>query len=85
MTTEVQIPQDIPLVWANSFMEWVLRTPVLQSWVGKELALLTFTGRRTGKTYTTPVSYQRDGDTVTMVTKRARNGGATSRLWPRSS
>lgn len=73
MTTEVQIPQDIPPAWANSFMEWVLRTPVLQSWVGKELALLTFTGRRTGKTYTTPVSYQRDGDTVTMVTKRARN------------
>ena len=73
MTTEVQMPQDIPPAWANSLMDWALHRPVLQTWIGEEVALLTFTGRRTGKTYTTPVSYHREGDVVTLVTKRARN------------
>jgi deazaflavin-dependent oxidoreductase (nitroreductase family) len=40
--------------------------------VGQGVALLTFTGRKTGKTYIIPVSYHRDDDTVTVVTKRAR-------------
>ncbi|MCI0678160.1 MAG: nitroreductase/quinone reductase family protein [Actinobacteria bacterium] len=72
MTTEVKMPQDIPPAWANRMMVWALHRPVLRSWIGSEIAVLTFTGRRTGKRYTIPISYQRDGDVVTMVTKRAR-------------
>ena len=36
--------------------------------MGKSLALLRFTGRTSGKTYTTPVGYVRDGDRVVVVT-----------------
>ncbi|HEX2404506.1 MAG TPA: nitroreductase/quinone reductase family protein [Acidimicrobiia bacterium] len=73
VTADVQLPQDIPPNWANSMMKWALTTPGLQGMVGQGVALLTFTGRKTGKTYTIPVSYHRDGDVVTVVTKRARN------------
>ena len=70
---EALLPQDKPPAWANSLMKWVLSTPGLQAWVGRDVALLGFTGRRTGQSYTIPVSYHRDGDTVTVVTKKLRN------------
>jgi hypothetical protein len=54
-------------------MKWAVTTPGIQAWVGQGVALLTFTGRKTGKTYTLPVSYHRGDDTVTVVTKRLRN------------
>jgi deazaflavin-dependent oxidoreductase (nitroreductase family) len=41
--------------------------------VGQGVALLSFTGRKTGKPYTIPVSYHREDDIVTVITKRARN------------
>jgi deazaflavin-dependent oxidoreductase (nitroreductase family) len=42
-------------------MKFVLRSP-LHSIVDKQILLITFTGRKTGKIYTTPVSYsQLDG------------------------
>ena len=72
VTAEVQLPQDKPPQWANSMMKWALTTPGLQGMVGQGVALLTFTGRKTGKTYTIPVSYQRDGDIVSVITKRQR-------------
>lgn len=73
LTAEVKLPEDKPPEWANSLMRWALTTPGIQAMVGQGVALLTFTGRKTGKTYTVPVSYQREGDIVTVVTKRVRN------------
>jgi deazaflavin-dependent oxidoreductase (nitroreductase family) len=73
VTTEVQLPQDKPPAWVNSMMKWMLTTPGVQSMVGQGVALLTFTGRKTGKTYNIPVSYHREEDTVTVITKRVRN------------
>lgn len=70
---EVRMPEDKPPAWANSLMRWALNTPGLQAMVGREVALLGFTGRKTGQSYTIPVSYQRDGDRVTVVTKKLRN------------
>ena len=72
MTAEVQLPQDVPPKWANSMMKWALTTPGLQGMVGQGVALLGFTGRRTGKHYTIPISYHREGDVVTVITKRQR-------------
>lgn len=72
-TTGPVVPMDAPPRWANSWMKWALTTPVIQSVVGQGVALLTFEGRRTGKRYTIPVSYQREDDTVTIITKRPRN------------
>ncbi len=36
-------------------MKLMLKTPGLEQWLGRQLALLTFTGRKTGQQYTTPV------------------------------
>jgi hypothetical protein len=71
-TAPITVPDDRPPEWANSIMRWAITTKGIESWVGTGVALLTFKGRRTGKTYSIPVSYQRDGDTVTIVTKRIR-------------
>jgi deazaflavin-dependent oxidoreductase (nitroreductase family) len=71
-TIEVQLPEDVPPDWANSLMKWALKTPGIQAMVGQSVALLTFTGRKTGKSYTIPVSYYREGDTVTVISKRVR-------------
>jgi len=35
-------------------------------------ALISYRGRKTGKRYTIPVSYERQDDNVTVITKRAR-------------
>ncbi len=45
----------------NKTMKFVLRSPMHRV-VSNYLTLITFTGRKSGKTYTTPVSYyQKDG------------------------
>ena len=72
-TTDVRLPEDIPPKWANALMKLALTTPGLERMIGQGVALLTFTGHQTGQKYTIPVSYQRDGDTVTIITKRVRN------------
>jgi hypothetical protein len=71
-TAEVRMPQDKPPDWANSWMKWALTTPGIQSMVGQGVALLSFKGRKTGNLYTIPVSYHRQDDTVTIITKRQR-------------
>ena len=72
-TAKVELPQDKPPRWANSLMKWALTAPGLQRMVGEGVALLTFTGHKTGTSYTIPVSYHRDGAIVTVITKRQRN------------
>ena len=51
----------------NAMMKFILRSP-LHGLVSKSIMLITFTGQKSGKSYTTPVSYVRDGDCVTMFT-----------------
>jgi len=48
-------------------MKLVLRSPV-HGMVSKTVLLITFTGRKSGKTYTTPVDYSQDGDQVNIFT-----------------
>jgi len=71
-----QTPSVPPYV--NQAMKFVLRSPV-HGMVSKSVLLITFTGRKSGKTYTTPVSYSQDGEQVTIFThatwwKNLRNG-----------
>jgi deazaflavin-dependent oxidoreductase (nitroreductase family) len=56
----------VPQFVTNS-MKFLLRSP-LHGMVSKSVLLITFTGRRSGKTYTTPVDYSQDGDQVTVFT-----------------
>lgn len=53
--------------FVNQAMKFVLRSPA-HGLVSKSILLLTFTGRKSGKTYTTPVGYSQSGDMVTLFT-----------------
>lgn len=70
-------PPRTPPHWVNRAMIRLLRTPGVERVVGRDTALLTFTGSRSGRQYSTPVSYARDEDTV-VVTSHVR------RVWWRN-
>ena len=75
-----EIPTVPPIV--NRTMKFVLRSP-MHGIVDKKILLITFTGRKSGKTYTTPVSYSQSGDQVVVFThadwwKNLRNGASVS-------
>jgi deazaflavin-dependent oxidoreductase (nitroreductase family) len=53
--------------FVNKAMKFVLRSPV-HGMVSKSVLLISFTGRKSGKIYTTPVSYTQSGDQVTIFT-----------------
>jgi len=72
-------------MWYNSIMAFVLRSP-LHGMLSKNTMLITYSGRKSGKAYTTPVNYIQveDGLLVTSYRKRTwwRNlrGGASVTL-----
>lgn len=69
----------------NDFMSWVLRSP-LHGMLSNGMMLITITGRKTGKTYTTPVGYYVEEGYLWVITSRERmwwrnlQGGATVNL-----
>jgi deazaflavin-dependent oxidoreductase (nitroreductase family) len=54
----------------NRAMKLVLRSP-LHGAVSKTILLLTFTGRKSGTTYTTPVSYSEQDGQISIFTHAA--------------
>lgn len=70
--------------YVTSAMKFILRSP-MHGMVSKTVLLITFTGRKSGKTYTTPVDYSQDGDQVTIFThadwwKNLRSGAPVTLL-----
>ena len=59
-------------------MRLLLRSP-LHPLVSGRLALITVTGRRSGRRFTFPVGYERDGDLVTITV-----GWPQQKLWWRN-
>ncbi len=55
----------------NDFMAWVLRSP-FHGMLSGGMMLITITGRKTGKKYTTPVGYYAEGDALWVITSRER-------------
>jgi len=54
----------------NPMMTWLLNSP-LHFFVSKYYMLITFTGRKSGTVYTTPVQYKRtDGRELFIITNR---------------
>ncbi len=53
--------------YLNQAMKFILRSPV-HGMVSKSVLLISFTGRKSGKTYTTPVSYSQSGGEVMVFT-----------------
>ncbi|HLE15727.1 MAG TPA: nitroreductase/quinone reductase family protein [Anaerolineales bacterium] len=72
-------------MWYNSIMSAVLRSP-LHGMLSKNMMLITVTGKKSGREYTTPVSHTRQGDDLWVISKRERTwwrnliGGAPVRL-----
>ncbi len=58
-------------MWYNSVMAWLLRSP-MHGVISRNFMLVTVKGRKSGKPYTTPVNYSRNGDTLTVVSQRDR-------------
>jgi deazaflavin-dependent oxidoreductase (nitroreductase family) len=63
-----ETPTIPPIV--NKIMKFVLRSPV-HGLVSKTVLLITFTGRKSGKTYSTPVSYSQHDDQVYIFSHAA--------------
>ena len=55
---------------ANQVVKFLLRSP-LHGILSKNFLLITFTGHKSGKVYTTPVSYSQDGDTLYIFSHAA--------------
>jgi deazaflavin-dependent oxidoreductase (nitroreductase family) len=70
----------------NDFMAAVLRSP-FHGVLSNGMMLITVTGRKTGRKYTTPVGYYREGDYLWVITSRERTwwrnlqGGAEVELF----
>lgn len=65
----------------NPLAKRILRSP-LHSIMSRRLLLITFTGRKTGRRFTTPVAYMRQGDVLLIGAggswwKNLRDGGPT--------
>ncbi len=72
MTTTQENNPDLPApppAWLNKMIMWMLRSP-FHGIVSKNIMLITVTGRKSGKKYTLPVSYARDGDLLLCSTDR---------------
>ena len=55
----------------NDFMSWVLRSP-FHGMLSDGMMLITITGCKTGKEYTLPVGYYREGEYLWVITSRDR-------------
>ena len=55
----------------NDFMSWVLLSP-FHGLLSDGMMLITVTGSKTGKKYTTPVGYYREGGDLWVITSRDR-------------
>ncbi len=54
------------LRWVNAFFSQLAHVPLLGSVIRRRLIVIRYVGRRSGKTFETPVSYSRRGDDVTI-------------------
>lgn len=58
-------------MWFNPLMIWLIRSP-FHRLLDKSFMVLTYTGRKSGKTYRVPVNYARQGDTLLTFSLRER-------------
>ncbi|MGE5250393.1 MAG: nitroreductase/quinone reductase family protein [Bacteroidota bacterium] len=72
-------------MWYNPMMIWLLKSP-FHGVISKGVMLTSVTGRRSGRTISTPTNYLRDGDTLWVISWRDRSwwknlrGGAPMRV-----
>jgi deazaflavin-dependent oxidoreductase (nitroreductase family) len=72
-------------MWFNPMTIWLLKSP-LHGMISKGVLSVTVTGRKSGKTISTPTNYVRDGNSLWVISWRDRTwwrnlrGGANVRL-----
>jgi deazaflavin-dependent oxidoreductase (nitroreductase family) len=57
-------------MWYNAIMAWLLRSP-MHGLLSQNTMLMTYTGRKSGKTYSTPMNFvraQEDGGEIFLTT-----------------
>lgn len=59
------VPSDRVMRLVNPIVAAILRSP-FHRLLSRHVLLLTYTGRKTGKQFTIPVGYTREGDTLTV-------------------
>jgi deazaflavin-dependent oxidoreductase (nitroreductase family) len=68
----------------NALPKLILRSP-LHGLMSKQILLLTYTGRKSGKRYTVPITYAEVGDTLLLSTDRPwwknLRGGTPVQVW----
>jgi deazaflavin-dependent oxidoreductase (nitroreductase family) len=75
MTNVLAVDSRPPLIWRlfnklnNPFMKALLRSP-LHGVVSRSFMVITFTGRKSGREYSTPVQYALRGNMVYLVTSQ---------------
>jgi len=82
MKTEQSTAPTVPRI-VNVLVKLILRSP-LHGLMSKNRMLLTFKGRKSGKRYTTPVSYLHEGESIVCFTDSSwwknLRGGAPIRI-----
>jgi len=58
-------------MWFNPMMIWLLKSP-LHGMISKGVMLVTVTGRKSGKSISTPTNYLHDGNTLRVISWRER-------------
>ena len=58
-----------PSAFSNAMVSTLLHIPILHRVISNQILLISFIGRKSGKHYTIPVGYIRDGQTVRILTK----------------
>jgi hypothetical protein len=58
-------------MWFNPMMTWLLKSP-LHGMISKGAMLISVTGRKSGRTISTPTSYLRDGNILWVISWRDR-------------
>lgn len=58
-------------MWFNPIIAWLLRSP-LHGLVSRNMLLLSITGRKSGRTISTPTNFLRQGDTLWVISWRQR-------------
>ena len=58
-------------MWFNPIITGLLRSP-FHAFISKNMILITFTGRKSGKSFTIPTNYVREGDDLFVISYRAR-------------
>lgn len=73
MTTATNLKMPgTPKPWMNTAMRTILGLPGLRHLMGRMFAVITVTGAKSGRKYTTPVQYMRLGSDYVVLSQRHR-------------